>query len=159
MISGTLKYGKLSERSPTQNIEEICRDLRCTKERYTWTSHPALEGTKCGLNKVNDYTKKQSFLLSLLFTWKFRNRYDNIRLQWCRFGRCIYKEQEEMFERITDGGWSSWSSYSDCASACLLGNSYNEVGSTGITIVSRTCNNPRYSIKKKKRKKCHDRLV
>lgn len=47
-----LKYGKGSEHAPSQALEDICRDLHCTRERYTWTSHPALEGTECGHNKV-----------------------------------------------------------------------------------------------------------
>ncbi|CAG9795964.1 unnamed protein product [Diatraea saccharalis] len=43
-----LKYGRGSRHSNAQNLEDICRDLHCHRERYTWTSHPALEGTKCG---------------------------------------------------------------------------------------------------------------
>lgn len=43
-----LKYGRGSRHSGSQNLEDICRDLHCQRERYTWTSHPALEGTNCG---------------------------------------------------------------------------------------------------------------
>lgn len=43
-----LKYGKDSVRSKNQNLAEICRDLHCQRDRYTWTSHPALEGSWCG---------------------------------------------------------------------------------------------------------------
>ncbi|KAJ2948705.1 hypothetical protein O0L34_g7960 [Tuta absoluta] len=43
-----LKYGRGSRHAAAQNLEDICRDLHCQRERYTWTSHPALEGTKCG---------------------------------------------------------------------------------------------------------------
>lgn len=43
-----LKYGRDSVRSPTQAFNDICRDLHCQRSRYTWTSHPALEGTSCG---------------------------------------------------------------------------------------------------------------
>ncbi|XP_045452573.1 A disintegrin and metalloproteinase with thrombospondin motifs 16-like [Melitaea cinxia] len=43
-----LKYGRGSRHSGVQNMEDICRDLHCQRERYTWTSHPALEGTRCG---------------------------------------------------------------------------------------------------------------
>ncbi|XP_072942488.1 A disintegrin and metalloproteinase with thrombospondin motifs 16-like [Epargyreus clarus] len=43
-----LKYGRGSRHSGAQNLEDICRDLHCQRERYTWTSHPALEGTRCG---------------------------------------------------------------------------------------------------------------
>ncbi|KAG7301272.1 hypothetical protein JYU34_014187 [Plutella xylostella] len=43
-----LKYGRGSRHSSSQSLEDICRDLHCQRERHTWTSHPALEGTKCG---------------------------------------------------------------------------------------------------------------
>lgn len=47
-----LKYGKDSRHATRQPLSEVCRDLHCRRERYTWTSHPALEGTKCGEHKV-----------------------------------------------------------------------------------------------------------
>lgn len=47
-----LKYGKDSIRSKMQPMRDICRDLHCQRDRYTWTSHPALEGTVCGDFKV-----------------------------------------------------------------------------------------------------------
>lgn len=47
-----LKYGKESTRADTQDLSEICRDLHCQRDRYTWTSHPSLEGTKCGDGRV-----------------------------------------------------------------------------------------------------------
>lgn len=47
-----LKYGKQSVRSQAQELSEICRDLHCQRDRYTWTSHPSLEGTHCGENMV-----------------------------------------------------------------------------------------------------------
>ncbi|CAG9564251.1 unnamed protein product [Danaus chrysippus] len=43
-----LKYGRGSRHSAAQDLEDVCRDLHCQRERYTWTSHPALEGTRCG---------------------------------------------------------------------------------------------------------------
>lgn len=51
-----LKYGKDSIKSTQQPLNEICRDLHCQRDRYTWTSHPALEGTKCGDTKVRQIT-------------------------------------------------------------------------------------------------------
>lgn len=48
-----LKYGKDSVRSLTQNFNDICRDLHCQRDRYTWTSHPALEGSECGHGMVS----------------------------------------------------------------------------------------------------------
>lgn len=65
-----LKYGKDSVRSKSQNIGEICRDLHCQRDRYTWTSHPALEGTTCGDSMVRNYqinlsrNTKFNFLIS-----------------------------------------------------------------------------------------------
>ena len=47
-----LKYGSTSQHSPTQQLEDICKDLQCARDNYIWTSHPALEGTICGNNKV-----------------------------------------------------------------------------------------------------------
>lgn len=49
---GMLKYGKDSIRSRVQPLKEICRDLHCQRDRFTWTSHPALEGTSCAETKV-----------------------------------------------------------------------------------------------------------
>ncbi|XP_015368715.1 PREDICTED: A disintegrin and metalloproteinase with thrombospondin motifs 16-like [Diuraphis noxia] len=46
-----LKYGRGSIHATSQDISEVCRDLHCQRDRYTWTSHPALEGTLCGPNK------------------------------------------------------------------------------------------------------------
>lgn len=43
-----LKYGKDSVRAKSQELSDICRDLHCFQDRFTWTSHPALEGTLCG---------------------------------------------------------------------------------------------------------------
>lgn len=48
-----LKYGRGSIHSKQQLLDDVCRDLHCQRDRYTWTSHPALEGTFCGTNKVN----------------------------------------------------------------------------------------------------------
>jgi len=47
-----LKYGRGSIHATSQDLSEVCRDLHCQRDRYTWTSHPALEGTVCGSNKV-----------------------------------------------------------------------------------------------------------
>lgn len=47
-----LKYGRPSMRAKNQKQSDICTDLHCQRDRYTWTSHPALEGTTCGSNMV-----------------------------------------------------------------------------------------------------------
>lgn len=48
-----LKYGRGSIHATQQPLDDVCRDLHCQRDRYTWTSHPALEGTFCGNNKVS----------------------------------------------------------------------------------------------------------
>lgn len=48
-----LKYGQSSVRASTQSKSDICHDLHCQRERLTWTSHPALEGTECGDSMVD----------------------------------------------------------------------------------------------------------
>lgn len=58
-----LKYGKDSNRARSQSLSDICRDLHCQRDRYTWTSHPALEGTSCGDNNVSiEYFCSNSFV-------------------------------------------------------------------------------------------------
>jgi len=52
-VTGMLKYGRGSIHATQQPLDDVCRDLHCQRDRYTWTSHPALEGTFCGNNKVN----------------------------------------------------------------------------------------------------------
>lgn len=53
IASGMLKYGRGSKHSSQQPLDDVCRDLHCERERYTWTSHPALEGTMCGNGMVS----------------------------------------------------------------------------------------------------------
>ncbi|XP_018565898.1 A disintegrin and metalloproteinase with thrombospondin motifs adt-1-like [Anoplophora glabripennis] len=119
-----LKYGRGSKHSSQQPLDDVCRDLHCERERYTWTSHPALEGTMCGNG------------------------------MWCRGGRCVtrglvmtaaYTSAQQTLSRIEkiNGGWSKWRSFSDCASGCLFGEEGRlRSGSTGIMVSERTCNNP-----------------
>ncbi|XP_060519373.1 A disintegrin and metalloproteinase with thrombospondin motifs adt-1 isoform X2 [Cylas formicarius] len=117
-----LKYGKGSKHSSQQPLDDVCRDLHCEKDKYTWTSHPALEGTYCGSG------------------------------MWCRGGRCITKsgfkydfsgalKQTANLEEV-HGGWSQWRD-GECASGCLFGEEGRlRTGSTGIMISDRACNNP-----------------
>ncbi|PNF35840.1 hypothetical protein B7P43_G09399 [Cryptotermes secundus] len=114
-----LKYGHGSIHAIQQPLDDVCRDLHCQRDRYTWTSHPALEGTFCGNNK------------------------------WCRSGRCVGRGLSALQAGFSpnqrvDGAWSEWSPFSECASGCL----YSEegrlhAGSTGIMVSTRRCNNPR----------------
>ncbi|XP_063229132.1 A disintegrin and metalloproteinase with thrombospondin motifs adt-1 [Bacillus rossius redtenbacheri] len=114
-----LKYGRGSIHSPQQPVADVCRDLHCQRDRYTWTSHPALEGTACGGRK------------------------------WCRSGRCVSQGLSALQagflpHQKVDGSWSNWSSFSDCASGCLFGDDGRlQFGSSGIMVSTRRCNNPR----------------
>ncbi|XP_023022167.2 ADAMTS metallopeptidase stall isoform X1 [Leptinotarsa decemlineata] len=119
-----LKYGRGSRHSSQQPLNDVCRDLHCERERYTWTSHPALEGTTCGNN------------------------------MWCRGGRCVVKglaltaayASQQTAARLgqINGGWSQWKHFSECASGCLFGEEGRlRSGSTGIMVSERMCNNPR----------------
>jgi hypothetical protein len=56
-----LKYGHGSIHATQQPLDDVCRDLHCQRDRYTWTSHPALEGTFCGNNKVNLFRQYPEF--------------------------------------------------------------------------------------------------
>ena len=102
----------------------MCRDLHCRREHYTWTSHPALEGTSCGQGR------------------------------WCRAGACVSTDSRPVspvsgndltVSGAVDGGWSSWSE-SSCRSSCLYSVTGSLArGSTGLTLSSRSCDNPRPS--------------
>ncbi|XP_066257104.1 A disintegrin and metalloproteinase with thrombospondin motifs adt-1-like [Euwallacea similis] len=120
-----LKYGRESKHSSQQPLDDVCRDLHCERERYTWTSHPALEGTICG-NGL-----------------------------WCRGGRCVIKEANikqpysSALKQISqeldkvNGGWNDWK-HTECASGCLFGEEGRlRSGSTGIMVSERFCNNPK----------------
>ncbi|XP_017475926.1 PREDICTED: uncharacterized protein LOC108366127, partial [Rhagoletis zephyria] len=138
-----LKYGRNSMRAKNQKQSDICTDLHCQRERYTWTSHPALEGTECGQN------------------------------MWCRSGTCVIRpafiEPNHPAKQVTNAGkvgydkanflesskmghllheynynkpasWSDWSEGSECASGCLYGPSRRLLeGSTGLRTYSRRC--------------------
>ncbi|KDR17787.1 A disintegrin and metalloproteinase with thrombospondin motifs 18 [Zootermopsis nevadensis] len=114
-----LKYGRGSIHATQQPLDDVCRDLHCQRDRYTWTSHPALEGTFCGNNK------------------------------WCRSGRCVGKGLSALqagfsLNQRVDGAWSEWSPFSECASGCLYSDEGRlHAGSTGIMVSTRRCNNPR----------------
>ena len=47
-----LQFGPKSRHSSMQIEQDICTDLHCTRDHYTWASHSALEGTSCGFGKV-----------------------------------------------------------------------------------------------------------
>lgn len=72
-ILGMLKYGAGSRHATSQPLHDLCRDLHCHRDRYTWTSHPALEGTACGTNKVYSLFNHSSYTV-INHLWEFREK-------------------------------------------------------------------------------------
>ena len=121
-IQCRLRYGPDSFHSKQQRREDLCRDLHCRREHYTWTSHPALEGTACGPGR------------------------------WCRAGACVTStagvasDQDQPMSGVTRvlGGWSQWTEAGGCRGPCLYSVTGSLArGSTGLTLASRACDNPR----------------
>ncbi|XP_045777197.1 A disintegrin and metalloproteinase with thrombospondin motifs adt-1-like [Maniola jurtina] len=127
-----LKYGRGSRHSGAQNLEDICRDLHCQRERYTWTSHPALEGTRCGED------------------------------MYCRGGECVERGGARgVGVLVGSASWGRWSRWSECASACLLDEEHAPAAA-GVAIATRRCTRPRHENGKnfcqghdKKYQSCH----
>ncbi|KOB64852.1 Uncharacterized protein OBRU01_20113 [Operophtera brumata] len=112
-----LKYGQGSRHSAGQSLEDICRDLHCQRERYTWTSHPALEGTKCGEE------------------------------MYCRGGECVERTGGTgvtLAGRNARGAWARWGTWSECASACLLDDTLAPAAA-GVAVATRRCTRARNS--------------
>ncbi|KAB7497764.1 hypothetical protein Anas_00985, partial [Armadillidium nasatum] len=115
-----LKNGVGSRASLQQPQNEVCGDLHCVKDGYTWTSHPALEGTSCGPSK------------------------------WCRRGDCVDmpRDQHPEVSNSLKSLSSSFSmdredlgSWSTCKSSCLYGlDGILSSGSTGLSVSeNRAC--------------------
>lgn len=149
-----LKYGKDSVRSRSQPLPDICRDLHCQRDRYTWTSHPALEGTYCGEGmwcKSGVCKLKATAYLETHVNFHrpsmkhFPEKSANF-IETQKLGH--YKQ--EFGKSVT--GWSEWSPQSECESGCLYGESGRlKEGSTGLKVSTRTCLDLRVN-----RKKCFD---
>ena len=110
-IQCRLRYGPDSFHSKQQEAGDLCRDLHCRREHYTWTSHPALEGTSCGPGR------------------------------WCRQGQCVPAQPRPQAppSAPAQGGWSSWS-HAPCRAPCLYSVSGSLArGSTGLVLSSRSC--------------------
>ncbi|XP_055836780.1 A disintegrin and metalloproteinase with thrombospondin motifs 16 isoform X1 [Episyrphus balteatus] len=140
-----LKYGRDSVRSPNQIISDICRDLHCQRDRYTWTSHPALEGTSCGEMmrcRSGVCSMKATFMESYSSSRQINPAKSNEKMNLL--------ENDEKSDRLNQGGynsyftkapiWSEWGDASDCDSGCLYGASGRlREGSTGLKTYVRTC--------------------
>ncbi|CAO1420311.1 unnamed protein product [Diamesa serratosioi] len=151
-----LKYGKDSVRSKNQNLAEICRDLHCQRDRYTWTSHPALEGTWCGemmwcksgicTSKSNSISEYYPNFKQIMGSLKSSSGQDK------KFSSLIQEPTLLFTNGIPYVGksssWSSWSGPSECESGCLYGESGRlKEGSVGLKVISRTCQDYRASKK------------
>ena len=84
-----LKFGPKSKHSLVQNGGDICKDLHCTKDHYTWASHAALEGTTCGSKKVwtfRDWCKKirqvKNIVLVQFFPFHCKTRTKWLLISW-----------------------------------------------------------------------------
>ncbi|XP_047478605.1 A disintegrin and metalloproteinase with thrombospondin motifs adt-1-like isoform X1 [Penaeus chinensis] len=99
-----LKHGVGSTHATSQPLADICQDLHCHRDPYTWTSHPALEGTTCGHRK------------------------------WCRRGRCVDDAQAPTLPLSSGHSPSSSSltSSSSTSSASALLPTGVGVGNTGV---------------------------
>ncbi|KAK3854247.1 hypothetical protein Pcinc_039261, partial [Petrolisthes cinctipes] len=126
-----LKHGVGSHHAPSQELEDICQDLHCRRDHYTWTSHPALEGTTCGHHK------------------------------WCQRGLCVEDNNAPPLPSSStpsssfyssssstsplgaagsQGVGGEWGPWSECQSECLYGvDGILSSGSSGLALSERRC--------------------
>lgn len=154
-----LKYGKDSIRAKTQSLGEICKDLHCQRDRYTWTSHPALEGTYCGYEmwcKSGICTSKNAIVESSLdnrHVYLVKTPDKSNFIEEKRYSSLIQEPTLLYSSGINLNGkislWSNWGKPSECESGCLYGeNGRLREGSTGLRVISRTCLDYRFTKKK-----------
>ncbi|XP_011178053.1 uncharacterized protein LOC105209376 [Zeugodacus cucurbitae] len=138
-----LKYGRPSMRAKNQKQSDICTDLHCQRDRHTWTSHPALEGTTCGSNMwcrsgtcVIRPAYTESYHTPKLISTATKVGYDKSNfLESSKMGHLLHE-----YNYNKPLSWSEWSEASDCASGCLYGPSRRLLeGSTGLRTYSRRC--------------------
>ncbi|XP_059620243.1 A disintegrin and metalloproteinase with thrombospondin motifs adt-2 [Phlebotomus argentipes] len=149
-----LKYGKDSVRSRTQPLTDVCRDLHCQRDRYTWTSHPALEGTFCGEGMwcKSGVCKLKATTAYLESHTPYHRPMKHFPEKSANFieGQKLGHYKQDFGKSVT--GWSEWSAQSECESGCLYGESGRlKEGSIGLKVSTRTCLDMRVN-----RKKCFD---
>uniref|UniRef100_A0A336KUH1 CSON014126 protein n=1 Tax=Culicoides sonorensis TaxID=179676 RepID=A0A336KUH1_CULSO len=144
-----LKYGRDSVRSPTQAFNDICRDLHCQRSRYTWTSHPALEGTSCGIGMWCQSGVCVPRLKSASSPYSSTSNATPSSLMHAGAEKLIQLDDNAHLAQHLDNLashsnkiaiWSDWGEGSECESGCLYGESGRlKEGSTGLRIYQRTC--------------------
>ena len=153
-----LKHGPGSTHAKSQLMQEICEDLHCRRDHYTWTSHPALEGTSCGsglwcrkgkCSKKSPVKEKPNHSQKIPMSDKPSNKFFNTK----RGGQLAPTRFTPGIEQITPSSIkptppslsptvkdSIDSSWSECHSSCLYGvDGVLSSGSIGIQKRRRTC--------------------
>jgi ADAM cysteine-rich domain/Thrombospondin type 1 domain len=135
--------------------QDVCKTLWCyTGDRRCETKHlPAAEGSSCGVKRViecacvnlqlnartHPHARTQPTCVYYDAARSFRRSYrlhqiNDTRfrcLQWCRKGTCVLHGSSG--PAPIDGGWSEFSSWSQCSRTC----------GGGIAFKERLCNKPR----------------
>ncbi|XP_037942184.1 uncharacterized protein LOC119675069 [Teleopsis dalmanni] len=142
-----LKYGVEAERALSQEFSDVCRDLHCQRDRYTWTSHPALEGTECGLNMWcrNGVCVKRSSLFGSSNApreYALSSKLGYEKSNFLESNKMGHLMQDYNYNKLPI--WSEWGEASECDSGCLFGSSNRLLdGSTGLKTFTRSCLNYR----------------
>ncbi|XP_076052943.1 uncharacterized protein LOC143032309 [Oratosquilla oratoria] len=131
-----LKYGVGSSRAESQPLEDVCQDMHCRKQHFTWTSHPALEGTYCGLRKFcrrgiceDEYLSPNKPPSS-----SFSDYHSEDYEQSSSFSDSSFSDPRD----FRDSAW--WEPWSECNSSCLYGiDGILSSGSVGLSISKRHC--------------------
>ncbi|XP_030381356.1 A disintegrin and metalloproteinase with thrombospondin motifs 16 [Scaptodrosophila lebanonensis] len=151
-----LKYGRSSVRASVQSKSEICHDLHCQRDRYTWTSHPALEGTECGDGMfcrggycVMRPTQQPPISALKQLSSLPKPSYDKANfVESSKMGQLLHEQSynyNKANEITASATWSDWGEASACESGCLYGPSNRlREGSTGLRIYNRSCLNYRH---------------
>ncbi|KRF79996.1 uncharacterized protein Dvir_GJ22051, isoform E [Drosophila virilis] len=150
-----LKFGHSSVHASSQSKSEICHDLHCQRERLTWTSHPALEGTECGdsmwcrggycvLRPTQETAISSLKQLSGLSKPSYEKHSAASFAESSKMGQLLQEYKSSGNELPGTSTWSDWGEASGCDSGCLYGPSLRlRQGSTGLRIYSRSCLNYR----------------
>ncbi|CAL4061236.1 unnamed protein product, partial [Meganyctiphanes norvegica] len=127
-----LKHGVGSHHADNQPQEEICQDLHCRRDHYTWTSHPALEGTSCGQGKwcVRGECKEDPSAPN----------YTN-RPYFPQTSSAIHRyPSSTSLSSVQSANGGEWGVWTECRTSCLYGaDGILSSGSTGLSLSERRC--------------------